>query len=219
MYQQYLYEGDIVGIGIRWFEKAVEKHWKSKVPPRDVLEIGGGSGEHLSYLGYVPENSYTSLDLRAPVTTEYLDSQSPQFRSRFKFVKGDAANLPFQSGTFDRVFSTCVLHHVDDVLAVLLETRRVTELDGEIAFVFPTDPGLLNRLVKKTISYKKMRKIWDVNPALCYALDHKNHVGSIIEQIKFVFRDDLLTFHYKPFYMKTWNGNLLVVAHIVKKIN
>jgi hypothetical protein len=109
------------------------------------------------------------------------------------------------------------LHHVDDVLAVLLETRRVTEVDGEIAFVFPTDPGLLNQIVKKTISYKKIRKISNVRPALFYALDHKNHVGSIIEQIKFVFQDDLVTFHYRPFFLKTWNGNLLVVAHVVKK--
>ena len=53
-----------------------------------------------------------------------------------------------------------------------------------------------------------------IRPPLFYALDHKNQVGSIIEQIKFVFQDDLLTLDYRPFYLKTWNGNLLVLAHI-----
>ena len=140
-----------------------------------------------------------------------------EIKSKFEFVTGDAQNLPFKNEEFDRVFSTCLLHHVDDVLSVLLEVRRVTQTGGEIAFVFPTDPGILNQLIKRLISYRKIRKMTDIPPELFYALDHKNHVLSISELIKFVFALDELVFHYRPFRFKSWNMNFLIVAQIIKK--
>jgi len=150
------------------------------------------------------------------VTIDHLKNLTGEFQSKLSFVEGNAEALPFNDASFDRVFTTCLLHHVDDVLGVLLEARRVTEIGGEIAFLIPTDPGILNQIVKKLFSFRKMKKLTKIRPQLFYALDHKNHVGSIIEQIEFVFGDDLLTLHYRPFYLRTWNGNLLVVAKIVK---
>ena len=135
---------------------------------------------------------------------------------KIDFVKGDAQNLPFQDASFDPVFSTCLLHHNDDVLAVLLEARRVTVQGGEIAFIIPTDPGVLNQLVKRVVSYPKLRKLTEIRPELFYALDHKNHVGSILELIKFVYSEDHSKLHHRPFRIRSWNLNLLVVAKIVK---
>jgi hypothetical protein len=102
------------------------------------------------------------------------------------------------------------------VLAVLLKARRVTVQGGEIAFIIPTDPGVLNQLVKRVVSYPKLRKLTEIRPELFYALDHKNHVGSILELIKFVYSEDHLELHYRPFRIRSWNLNLLVVAKIVK---
>jgi ubiquinone/menaquinone biosynthesis C-methylase UbiE len=216
VYQSYLFQNDLQGFGIRYFEKQIEKYWSNK-RPKNVLEIGGGNGEHLQYLNYIPTESYKSLDLRIPKISTYVNQMEIEFKSKFEFVTGDAQILPFDNEKFDRVFSTCLLHHVDDVLSVLLEVRRVTEAGGEIAFVFPTDPGILNQLIKKLISYRKIRKMTDIRPALFYALDHKNHVLSITELIKFVFALDDLVFHYRPFRFKSWNMNLLIVAQIIKK--
>jgi ubiquinone/menaquinone biosynthesis C-methylase UbiE len=182
-----------------------------------VLEIGGGSGEHLQYIDYIPINSYKSLDLREPTETKYLEFKSQEFREKFEFIVGDAQDLDFDENTFDRVFSTCLLHHVDDVMAVLTEARRVTMPGGELMFVFPTDPGLLNQLVKHMISYPKIRKITNIRPELINALGHKNHALGIKELIKYVFRDDQLEFHFRPFFVKSINLNLLVAAHITKK--
>ena len=216
IYQSYLFQNDLQGFGIRYFEKQVEKFWMNK-HPKNVLEIGGGAGEHLQYLNYIPLESYKSLDLRIPKISTYVDQMKIEFKSKFEFVTGDAQNLPFKNEEFDRVFSTCLLHHVDDVLSVLLEVRRVTQTGGEIAFVFPTDPGILNQLIKRLISYRKIRKMTDIPPELFYALDHKNHVLSISELIKFVFALDELVFHYRPFRFKSWNMNFLIVAQIIKK--
>ena len=99
---------------------------------------------------------------------------------------------------------------------MLLEVRRASKTGGEIAFVIPTDPGWMNQIVKKYISYPRMKKFTKLNPKLFYALEHKNHVGGILELIKYVFRNDQLELHYRPFRFKSWNLNLLVVAKITK---
>lgn len=216
VYQSFLFGGGVQGKGISYFEKQVEKFWSNSDPIR-VLEIGGGSGEHLPFLRYIPKESYTSVDLRPVITQEHLKSLSSDFTNKLSFLEANAEALPFEDQSFDRVFTTCLLHHVDDVLAVLLEARRVTEKGGEIAFVFPTDPGLMNQAVKKLISFRRIKKLTEINPQLFYALEHQNHVLGIIEQIKYVFGSDNLKFHYRPFrFLHSWNMNLLVVAKIIK---
>jgi ubiquinone/menaquinone biosynthesis C-methylase UbiE len=217
VYEKYLFSGGAQALGITYFEKQIENFWINATP-NSVLEIGGGSGEHLPFLNYVPIEKYVSLDLRESSNQRYIESLPSDLKKKLIFVKGDAQDLPFDDNSFDRVFSTCLLHHVDDVLGVILEAKRVTKHGGEIAFVFPTDPGLLNHFVKRMISYRKMRKVSSVRPQLFYALEHKNHVFSIIELIKFAFQDDELHFHYRPFaFFKSWNLNLLVVAKIIRK--
>jgi hypothetical protein len=61
-----------------------------------------------------------------------------------------------------------------------------------------------------------MRKLSKIKPELFYALDHKNHIASILELIKFVFTDDRVKLQYRPFRFKSWTLNLLVVAKITK---
>jgi demethylmenaquinone methyltransferase/2-methoxy-6-polyprenyl-1,4-benzoquinol methylase len=218
VYQLFLFGNGTQGKGIKYFEKQVERFWINKSPKR-ILEIGGGSGEHLEYVESMPLEDYTLLDIRPIVTQKHLDLLDEASRNKVKFVLGNAEDLPFDSDSFDRVFSTCLLHHVDDVLGVLLEARRVAKHDGgEIAFLLPTDPGFLNQMVKKLYSFRRIKKFTSIRPELIYALEHKNHVMGIIEQIRLVFTDDNLVFHYKPFgILKSWNLNLLVVAKITKQ--
>jgi ubiquinone/menaquinone biosynthesis C-methylase UbiE len=217
VYQRFLFGGGAQGKGIAYFEKQVEKFWVNSEPKR-VLEIGGGSGEHLPFISYVPTESYISLDLRSIITKDHLKNLTREFQSKLSFVEGDAQSLPFQDASFDRVFSTCLLHHVDDVLAVLLEAQRVTSIGGEIVFILPTDPGILNQLVKRVFSHRKIRQLTKIRPQLYYALEHRNHVQSIMEQIRYVYRSDSLIFYYRPFsFIRSWNSNLLVVAKIIKR--
>ena len=216
VYQKFLFGGGAQGQGIAYFEKQIENFWTNP-QPTNVLEIGGGSGEHLPFIKQIPIQSYVSFDLRPIITNEHLKHLPDELKSKLSFVEGDAQNLPFRELAFDRVFTTCLLHHVDDVLAVLLEARRVTAVGGEIAFVIPTDPGILNQFVKNIFSFRKMKRLSTVRPQLFYALEHKNHVKSILEQIRFVFQSDELEFNFRPFpFLKSWNCNLLVVAKIIK---
>jgi ubiquinone/menaquinone biosynthesis C-methylase UbiE len=216
VYQSIFFGAGANSKGTHYFHKQVEKFWLKRTPSK-VLELGGGNGEHLPYLNYVPTQSYTSLDLRPQKIRVHLEKLPEPFLACLNFEEGDAENLPFEDATFDRVFATCLLHHVNDVLQVLLEVRRVTEIGGEIAFIFPTDPGLLNQFIKRGITNHRIKKKSNVQPQLIYALEHKNHTLGLIELIKYVFNSDELVFHYKPFsFIHSYNLNLCIVAKVVK---
>ena len=80
-YQKAFFQRDIQGLGIDWFERSIEKFWSIK-SPNNVLEIGGGSGEHLKYLKYIPKGSYISLDLRPHFTLDHLRGISSDLLSK-----------------------------------------------------------------------------------------------------------------------------------------
>jgi ubiquinone/menaquinone biosynthesis C-methylase UbiE len=217
LYRKYLFESGKQARGIIYFEEFLEKCWSNKkldLIPKRVLEIGAGQGEHWPHLKIFPTTEYTALDLRPLSDKSYLSRMPKEFADRLNFVVGNAEKMPFKENYFDRVFSTCLLHHVNEPLDVLLEARRVTKPNGEILFVMPTDPGYLNQLVKKLVSYKALKKLTDYDPKLFYALEHKNHVRGLMTLIEFVFQDDHVKFHYSPLRLPSWNLNLIVAAHI-----
>jgi ubiquinone/menaquinone biosynthesis C-methylase UbiE len=152
-----------------------------------------------------------------PRTEKYLKSSHLKLQEVAKFIQGNAEELPFKSNYFERVTSTCLLHHVTDPLAVLIEARRVTKIGGEIVFIIPTDPGLLNQFVKRTISYRRLRKMTNFRPELILALDHRNHVGALLELCKFVFQKDEMIIDYLPFRIKSWNLNLIARVRVIRK--
>ena len=122
------------------------------------MEIGGGSGEHLPFISYVPSESYVSFDLRSMVTKEHLKNLTGEFQSKLSFVEGNAEALPFRDASFDRVFTTCLLHHVDDVLGVLLEARRVTEIGGNCIH-YPNRSGRIESISQASGLLSKVTKV------------------------------------------------------------
>jgi ubiquinone/menaquinone biosynthesis C-methylase UbiE len=157
-----------------------------------------------------------ALDLRELSDNTYLDQMGKIFSDKLKFVAGNAEDLQFDSNSFDRVFSTCLLHHVDEPLNVLMEARRVTIIGGQIVYVLPTDPGILNQLIKRLVSYPALRRFTEYDPAFLYSLEHKNHVGGLIRLIKFIYEEDDIKITYYPFRWPSWNLNLAVGVNIIK---
>jgi ubiquinone/menaquinone biosynthesis C-methylase UbiE len=220
IYKRYLFESNAQSKGIKYFESLVEKTWRHKgkkvLPFSSILEIGAGQGEHWSFLKQFPTTEYVAFDLRELKDRSYLDKMPSQFIEKLKFIVGNAEKLPFPTEYFDRVFSTCLLHHVDEPLDVLLEARRVAKVGGELIFILPTDPGIANQMVKRFISFPAISRLTQYQPSLFYALEHKNHVKGLIDLIKFIFQDDDVVFYYKPFKIPSWNFNLGIGVSIIK---
>jgi SAM-dependent methyltransferase len=94
-------------------------------PPCRLLEIGAGTGyqaRELQRLGYevsavdIPRSSGRLFDVR----------------------EFDGLSLPFPDDTFDVVFSSNVLEHVEDLSVLLAETRRVLKPSGRCIHAMPT---------------------------------------------------------------------------------
>lgn len=217
VYKKYLFASKGQSRGISYFENYIEKCWRKNGDIDCVLEIGAGQGEHWPHLLNIPIREYVAIDLRGLTDHLYFEQMPIDFQQKLRFVIADAQNIPIEDNYFDRVFSTCVLHHVDDPLSVLIEARRVTKIDGEILFAMPTDPGLANQLIKKLISYRELSKHTKYDPKLFYALEHQNHIRGLMTLIEFVFQSDEVKFNYSPLPVKSWNINLIVVASIIKK--
>lgn len=216
VYSKYLYSGGVQQKGTAWASKLLEKQFS--VSGIDyALEIGGGSGEHLRFVETYPRISYYSLDIRKPDIQISTVDASNNLKKVLSFVVGDAENIPFEDSTMDRISGTCVLHHLHDPFQALQEIRRVAKNEAEIVFVLPTDPGFLNRMVKKIITFRKLRKLSSYPPELFYALDHQNHIESLIQIFKYVFRNDEVEVKYYPLRLKSWNFNMLVSLKAIKK--
>lgn len=172
----------------------------------------GGGGEHLKFVRIFPEREYISLDPRI-VDKKVLLKISRKHKN-VRFVVGSVEDIPFAENYFDHIKSTCVLAHVDRLFVAVSELRRVSTNNCKIIILMPTDPGLLNLLVKKFFTYPKINRISKFPAGLIYSLDHKNSHSNILEIIKYVFRKDQIEIRYLPFLVKSANFNLLSIVKI-----
>jgi ubiquinone/menaquinone biosynthesis C-methylase UbiE len=218
IYDKAFRDDGTLSFGIKYFYSFLAKSFDDSGVNQysRILELGAGNGEFWSHLKQLPDLEYVALDLRPLSDDRYLKAMSQEFQDKFSHVVGNAQNIPFEDEYFDRSFSSCLLHHVEEPIEVLTEVRRVTKIGGEIIFAMPTDPGFLNQTLKHFFTYRKMKSFSKYDPALFYALDHPNHVKSLMTLIEFVFQEDELIFRYSPFRFPSWNFNLIVVAHIKK---
>jgi len=212
IYDKYLNDDGLIRIANRTLERKIEHN--SNKQDNYVLEIGGGGGEHLKYVSNFPQKNYIILDPRE--TSKPTVRKLKKLSSKIKFVSGVAEDIPFPNCYFDRIVSSCVLAHLDDPLASLLECRRVTKENGTLSFLVTTDPGFLNQLVKKMYSYPKLNKLSEYPANLIYALDHKNGVINLLSIIRYVFKNDSVKMNYYPFFIPSVNFNLAVIVNIKK---
>jgi hypothetical protein len=91
--------------------------------------------------------------------------------------------------------------------------RRVVTVGGQIVIGLPTDPGIINRLVKLLITYPKMKRTGVLNPRLTYAREHINPIGNLIALIKNAFSSDEVKLHFFPLRLQSWNFNLVVIVN------
>jgi demethylmenaquinone methyltransferase/2-methoxy-6-polyprenyl-1,4-benzoquinol methylase len=92
--------------------------WIAQLPPARTLDIACGTGFMTRHLG----GDVVGLDQSASML-EVAREQAPSA----KFVAGDALALPFEDGSFDRIFTSYFYCHLEeeDRRRFLAEARRV----------------------------------------------------------------------------------------------
>lgn len=102
---------------------------RSLVPPSSqVLELGGARGEQARIIASWG-CSVESIDIADRDVGDGLV---------FGVIDYDGVNIPFPDQSFDVVFSSNVLEHVQELPALLREVRRVLRPDGVGLHIMPT---------------------------------------------------------------------------------
>jgi ubiquinone/menaquinone biosynthesis C-methylase UbiE len=208
--------GGIQGWGNSINDYYVEKNLNLE-PNSKVLEIGASSGEHFKFVKDESKfKEYIALDIYPRITNPDLAIKLEK-KDFYRFVEADASAIPFPDNYFDAVISTCVLAHVENPEAVFAEIKRVVKPSGQIVIGMPTDPGILNRFIKKVITYRTMKKQGIQDPKLNYAREHINSVDKLIVFAEHIFKNDTLKLKFFPFGINSWNLNLLVIIKVKKE--
>jgi demethylmenaquinone methyltransferase/2-methoxy-6-polyprenyl-1,4-benzoquinol methylase len=106
-------------------ERALLERWIAELPPARTLDVACGTGFMTRHF----RGDVVGLDQSASMV-EIAREQVPHA----EFVQGDALDLPFPDGSFDRVFASYFYCHLeeDERLRFLAEARRVA---GELVVV------------------------------------------------------------------------------------
>jgi ubiquinone/menaquinone biosynthesis C-methylase UbiE len=180
-----------------------------------VLEIGGGTGEHLPYVRHDFEE-YTIVDV-SDIAEEKLVIPRNIPAKKVKFILGDASKLPMESNRFDRVIVTCVLHHIPNLELAAMEIKRVAKNGAILDFYVPCDPGLVYRWARHWTSHLKQKKLMDLSWAevkYLWATEHRNNYLGILFTIKEIFTDDKILVRRLPIPFFSWNFNLFSMVRI-----
>jgi SAM-dependent methyltransferase len=87
-----------------------------------MLVVGCGSGREAHALAKSLRCDVTGIDLR--------DQFDPQAAAEVRLQRGDATALPFETGTFDFIYSYHVLEHIPRYRDALAEMNRVLAQGG-----------------------------------------------------------------------------------------
>jgi phosphatidylethanolamine/phosphatidyl-N-methylethanolamine N-methyltransferase len=211
------YKG-LLGAFTKGYHKKIERGRNSNDFYENVLEIGGGTGEHIEFVRH-SFSIYTLLDIsESPDGLRRIASDPRSLQ--FQFVLADASSVPFEDSTFDRVVSTCVLHHVSNLERTLTEVRRVAKNGAVIDLYVPCDPGMMYRWIRHWTSHLKQKSSMDLSwtqVKYLWALEHQNHYLGIMALIKGVFAIDNIRIARYPSPWLSWNFNLFSVVTVKLK--
>jgi ubiquinone/menaquinone biosynthesis C-methylase UbiE len=103
-------------------------------PHHRVLDVGCGTGTFaVAIKGWLPTVDVVGLDPDAKALTRARRKAS-RAEVSIRFDQGFANALPYSKGSFDRVFSSLMFHHLpqDAKFATMREVRRVLKPDGSL---------------------------------------------------------------------------------------
>ena len=174
-----------------------------------IIEVGAGQGEHIDFV--VPNYSeYLVTDKNINQLSKVSVNNSYQIKKKLV----DAESIKFVDNSFDRLISTCLLSHLNNPEKAIMEWRRVVRHDGYISIYLSTDPSIALRLFRKFTTKRKAKRLGFTGYDLFIAREHKNSAQSLIEILKYNFRNDSLKIKFRPFVIKSWYLNLVCIVQV-----
>ena len=122
-------------------------------------------------------------------------------------IYGDAASMPFRSGSLKGVFSCNAFEHIWYLKDAVLEIHRCIIKNGKVIIVVPTEGGLWN-LGRKILSKPYFQKKYpDIDFDFISHVEHCNEAHQIIRNLETFFN---IKKKYKPIRIPSVMLNLFV---------
>jgi SAM-dependent methyltransferase len=116
------------------FEPLVEALDSLPAPPKQVLDLGTGTGLAAFLLARrFPEAEIVGADVSEQMIEAARRNTPPELAGRVRFEEADASNLPYGDGSFDLVSLVNMIPFFD-------ELARVTAPGGAVVFSFSGGP-------------------------------------------------------------------------------
>ena len=146
--------GSYATVAERLVDDVPPRHLLERVaiePGMEVLDIAAGTGNvaiRAAQLGA----RVTALDL-TPELPQHGRERAARAGVEVEWVQGDAEDLPFEDGSFDRVLSTFGIQFAPRHDVAAREAVRVTRPGGTIGLINWTPQGHIGRVLKTVSSY------------------------------------------------------------------
>jgi len=195
--------------------KLTEKKFTQKDFFEKVLEVGAGTGHHLSFIQHQFDQYFlTDLDSKALDLAKNKLANSKKyekFKHKIIFDIQSGAQLTYPDNSFDRVIATHILEHILEPHLVLKEWARVLKHQGILSILIPTDPGIAWRLGRHLGPRQK-----SINHGIAYdyamAREHVNSCHNLIAILNHYFPTAQKSFW--PLPIKSIDLNLFFVCHV-----
>lgn len=141
--------GSYASVAARLIEDVPPRHLLERVPIEpgmEVLDVATGTG-NVALRAAERGARVTGLDL-TPELLERGAERAADAGLSLAWVEGDAEDLPFEDGSFDRVLSTFGVQFAPRHQVVARELVRVTRPGGTIGLINWTPQGHLGRVLK-----------------------------------------------------------------------
>jgi phosphatidylethanolamine/phosphatidyl-N-methylethanolamine N-methyltransferase len=173
-----------------------------------ILEIGAGKGEHFSYVKK-PFDAYHMLDiLPKPIEVGGFPNT--------KWIQEDICNPKIKLGRYDRIISMCVFHHLAEPALAIENIKNSLKVGGVFSLFLPSDPGILNRVVRKFFVTPAAKKLGFQYYELVNAREHKNHYWGLKKELEYQFQGYEVSKKYYPFGIPAGNLSLFSIWHFKK---
>jgi len=129
-----------------WHKRRFDEVRKLSEPVKgSVLDIGCADGV---FSKVILESTKADKLIGMDVLKSSVDWANKKWKKNknMKFVRGDAHDLKFKTGTFDAVFILEVLEHVHEPKKVLQEVKRILKKGGYGVFLVPSDSILFRSI-------------------------------------------------------------------------
>ena len=184
--------------------------WKSIVDfipnNSNFLDIGCGAGYSMKLAEEGKNCKVTGIDPDPNahgVGRNWEGSSS--FKTEHKIHKAYAENLPFEEKSFDVVYSSHVLEHVQDEMKVLEEINRVTKDDGIIIIGVPTASMALINMVSQVLFLSHQRIVNFILSRLGFKSFPKISLKHLLFLYSHSFQEKTIFYDLKKYKVKNWS--------------